>query len=237
MNRDLIFDVGLHTGDDTVYYLHRGFRVVAVEANPLYVKRAQERFAAEIKAGRLVVEPVGIGAQKGRAAFWLNDIHDDWNSFNEDFATHYRDPQYLPHCHTIEVNVIPFSDLLAKHGVPFYLKSDIEGHDIYCLRALDRSDLPTYISVESHRLAYLERLYELGYRQFKWINQAGGHAPRNGWVFPPGSSGPFGDDTPGDWLTFDDVAYAWSRVDRGEVETTPDFPLAAHAWCDWHAKL
>jgi hypothetical protein len=31
---DLIYDVGLLDGADTAYYLFRGFRVVAVDANP-----------------------------------------------------------------------------------------------------------------------------------------------------------------------------------------------------------
>ena len=34
MNRELIYDVGMNTGDDTAYYLNRGYRVVAIEANP-----------------------------------------------------------------------------------------------------------------------------------------------------------------------------------------------------------
>ena len=31
---DLIYDIGQHTGEDTAFYLGKGFRVVAVEANP-----------------------------------------------------------------------------------------------------------------------------------------------------------------------------------------------------------
>ena len=37
MEKNLIYDVGMSNGDDTAYYLHRGFRVVAIEANPLLV--------------------------------------------------------------------------------------------------------------------------------------------------------------------------------------------------------
>ena len=31
---NLIYDVGLHLGEDTEYYLKKGFRVIAFEANP-----------------------------------------------------------------------------------------------------------------------------------------------------------------------------------------------------------
>ena len=34
MDPKLVYDVGVHRGDDTAYYLHKGFRVVGVEANP-----------------------------------------------------------------------------------------------------------------------------------------------------------------------------------------------------------
>ena len=37
MNPRLIYDVGMHNGDDTAYYLRRGFRVVAIEPNPALV--------------------------------------------------------------------------------------------------------------------------------------------------------------------------------------------------------
>ena len=30
----VIFDLGMHNGDDTAFYLSRGFNVVALEANP-----------------------------------------------------------------------------------------------------------------------------------------------------------------------------------------------------------
>jgi hypothetical protein len=32
--RDLIYDIGLHKGEDSEFYLKKGFRVVAIEALP-----------------------------------------------------------------------------------------------------------------------------------------------------------------------------------------------------------
>ena len=42
---DLIYDVGMHKGEDTDYYLQKGFRVVAFEANPDLVNLCRTRFA------------------------------------------------------------------------------------------------------------------------------------------------------------------------------------------------
>jgi 16S rRNA A1518/A1519 N6-dimethyltransferase RsmA/KsgA/DIM1 with predicted DNA glycosylase/AP lyase activity len=33
-HKDLIYDVGMHHGEDTEFYLRKGFRVVAFEADP-----------------------------------------------------------------------------------------------------------------------------------------------------------------------------------------------------------
>jgi 16S rRNA A1518/A1519 N6-dimethyltransferase RsmA/KsgA/DIM1 with predicted DNA glycosylase/AP lyase activity len=46
VHQDLIYDVGMNNGDDTAYYLRRGFRVVAIEADTRLVRCAAERFRA-----------------------------------------------------------------------------------------------------------------------------------------------------------------------------------------------
>ena len=51
----LIFDLGMNNGDDTSHYLHRGFNVVALEANPTLCESAQKRFRAAIDDGRLTI--------------------------------------------------------------------------------------------------------------------------------------------------------------------------------------
>jgi hypothetical protein len=43
-NRNLVYDVGMNNGDDTAHYLECGYRVVAIEADPLLVRNARQRF-------------------------------------------------------------------------------------------------------------------------------------------------------------------------------------------------
>jgi hypothetical protein len=43
MVSDLVFDVGMNDGADTVHYLSRGFRVIAVEADPVLSNTAIPR--------------------------------------------------------------------------------------------------------------------------------------------------------------------------------------------------
>jgi FkbM family methyltransferase len=137
MHRDLIFDIGMNDGADTAYYLHRGYRVVAVEANPQLAEEARARFRREIAAGRLTVLGVAIAGTAGVLPFWICDSHSPWSSFDYEIAS--RDGST---CHQIDVECRPFSDILEEHGVPYFLKIDIEGTDHLCIRDLRSGDLP-----------------------------------------------------------------------------------------------
>ena len=39
MNNNLIFDFGFHNGDDSDFYLRKGYNIVAIEANPELVNK------------------------------------------------------------------------------------------------------------------------------------------------------------------------------------------------------
>merc|ERR550537_1637616 len=60
-------------------------------------------------------------------------------------------------CHAIKVQTMTCSDLLKHEGVPHYLKIDIEGRDIGCLKNImehrcGSSQLPLYVSFENYGL-------------------------------------------------------------------------------------
>jgi FkbM family methyltransferase len=219
MEKDLIYDVGAHRGEDTAHYLRSGYRVVAVEANPLLADQLSERFTGDPVA----VVNAGIGSRGGTATFWVNDANDEHSSFDREVGCRDGTP-----CHAVEVELVTFRSLLESHGVPFYLKIDIEGADGLCLSSLSPDDLPAYVSIEAHTADYVDRLSDLGYRQFKLVDQTR-HSPRVmlrlGLArFPVGTSGRFGEATRGRWQSADQVVQAWRSADTS-------------AWYDFHAKL
>lgn len=67
MTADVIYDFGMNNGDDVDYYLRKGMRVVGVEANPELCNLVEKRFAADIKAGRLVVLNVALSEAESAA--------------------------------------------------------------------------------------------------------------------------------------------------------------------------
>lgn len=287
---DLIYDVGLFDGGDTAYYLFRGYNVVAVDANPLMIEEARSRFREHIQAKRLTLLNVGIAARPGTATFWISD-NPVWSSFDRTIAS--RDgTAHRP----LSVCVVPFSQILAEHGVPHYLKIDIEGNDRLCVEALSAAKLPKYISVEAEcvgdpgvlsdeeAVTMLEFLRDVGYHRFKLVNQtdvryhrlklvnqtewalvrsnaaenfctrlvtsaARGRLqvrglskiaqklidsppPALGFAFSRGSSGPWGDDIPGGWMTFEQAKSTYLG-ERHSFFSQGRPPLSF--WNDWHA--
>ena len=165
----LVIDVGMHTGEDTAYYLHRGFRVLAIEANPDLVQLGTRTFASAIAAGRLEILGVGIAAEPGEAEFHVSGSKSVWSSFSADNAARggggYR---------TVRVPCLNFGQILTRSGLPHLLKIDIEGSDRLCLEALQPDALPDFISLEmDHETGDvdLQRLSALGYRSFQCIRQ------------------------------------------------------------------
>jgi FkbM family methyltransferase len=268
---DLVYDVGMNNGDDTAYYLHRGYRVVAIEADPEIAQECEVRFRQEIATGRLTILNVAVGPQPGVAQFCIYLDHSHWNSFSQGRAAAAGLRTKM-----IDVTVRPFNEILAEFGIPHYLKIDIEGSDLHCLQGLRPEAVPTYISLELTELDDLLALRDLGYDRFKivlqrhhrplpdhtrsfagwcgrlaqssavmsraaaWLDNLGGKVRRGtlrlgerlglarpaDWHFPHGSSGPFGEESPGPWLTVHDASLRWLDFHRLDPATL---------WCDVHA--
>jgi FkbM family methyltransferase len=168
VNPNLVYDVGLHLGDDTAYYLHLGFRVVAVEADPALASAARLRFTRAIDEKRLVILNAGIAEKEGRAPFFVSESHPEWSSFDRGLAVRGGSA-----CREVEVECRTLGSVFDEHGIPFFLKIDIEGNDHLCLEALRGREMPAYLSVEKSRrtLALLPELRAMGYTGFKCISQ------------------------------------------------------------------
>lgn len=211
---DLIYDVGAHLGEDSAFYLKLGFRVVAVEANPQLAQKLRERFSKEAAARRFILVEKAIAERPGEIRFFVNDKVSVWGTADLSWAE--RNERVGAPSRAITVAAVPFADLLREHGMPYYLKVDIEGADRLCIEALASFDeRPKYVSIESEGsrwrdlLAEFDALERLGYRRFQVVRQgvhgSGRFLDRSGQPvearFDIHSSGPFGSHLGGRWLT------------------------------------
>jgi len=226
-SNDWVFDIGMHIGEDTRHYLAKGYKVLAVEANPILAKQNAEKFKEAINGNQLIILNAGVAEKKGVLPFYVNHRLTEWSSFDK--ATGTRNNTAF---HVIDVPCVTTRSLFEQYGVPYYLKVDIEGFDHYCLHDIVPGFKPKYVSCEAVYLEWMEILVQKGYTKFKLLNQANDFKPINieqekkAW-FPKyeivkngiklrvqkfisfkhmyGSSGPFGEDTTGDWLSADEM--------------------------------
>ena len=122
----------------------------------------------------------------------------------------------------IEVDVVDFSQALRQHGMPHYMKVDIEGCDTICLKALEGfRERPDYISIESDKTSFgkirneIDLLSRLGYKSFQAVEQSAvvSQAPPSpasegcyvDHYFVADSSGPFGAELPEKWMSRPEV--------------------------------
>lgn len=227
---DLVFDFGLHKGEDTHFYLAKGYRVVAFEADPKLAAACREQFADEIGAGRLtIMEGAVAPASAGdEVVFYVSD-KSVWGTTDPDWVE--RNRRVGIEAHEIRARRVDLAAVLQQFGVPHYMKIDIEGADRHVLEVLaSQPARPQFISMESEMVDFdelieeLRTLRELGYRRFKAVQQE--FIPgttlnldrldgsRFIYTFPMDTSGPFGDEIPGEWLDFDGVVEAYRRIFR-----------------------
>ena len=259
----MIFDVGAHTGDDTDFYLKKGFRVVAVEALPSSCNQLRSRFASY--NGPLSIICKAITADGRPVKFFANPGVSIWGTSRPDFAA--RNAAQGQPSQEITVPGIRFHELLTAFGIPYYLKVDIEGDDLLCLRALkDFASRPQYVSIESDKLAWKNLLAEfelfrnLGYRRFKIVDQRFHKLTRPPiparegrtieYTFRGHVSGLFGEEIPGPWLTEQQAITRYRGIFRyyrffgdngilpGAIRNLfPEHRKWGAAWYDTHAAL
>ena len=224
---DLIYDAGMHQGKDTDFYLKKGFRVIAIEASTSHVSVAQQQFRTQIADGKLTIVPAAVAPTAGRIQFYLNLDKDDWGTISPDFAA--RNEHLGIRSQMVEVDAVTMQSILERHGIPYYLKIDIEGADTLCLEALHQfSERPRFVSIEIDLTSFadgfdsLVHLWNLGYRDFKLVNQSMNkrvscpNPPLEG-IFTPAkfdshTSGPFGEESPGRWLNVEGTLQRYQQV-------------------------
>ncbi len=262
---DLIFDIGMDQCQDTDFYLAKGFRVVAVDANPGVCDIARARYAEAIADGRLTIVNAAISLRREPLTFYVCRALSALST--ADPALRDRETRKGYEFDEIVVPGVRPADLLTTYGSPYFAKIDIEGFDVICLEGFrDAEARPAFVSSEvdfralNRQIAALEAM---GYDRFALVPQADApkmHPPRPAregrdidYTFAHHASGLFGRELPAPWLNARGVrSRAWAQWRRykasavlGKVAAVrPLKPLAdrwrrrlphAFDWFDIHA--
>jgi FkbM family methyltransferase len=182
-HKDLIYDVGLHRGEDSEFYLRKGFRVVAFEADPDNANYCREKFAEYSRQGRYTIVEGAILASgeapngRKKVSFYKNNQDTHWGTVCADWVQ--RNTNRGTTSTLIEVEAVDFAEAIQQHGMPHYMKVDLQGCEITCVNALRKfAERPDYISAQSSRASFarihdeIEALSQLGYDSFQAIEQS-----------------------------------------------------------------
>jgi FkbM family methyltransferase len=241
-NDKLIIDLGMNDGTDTFFYLKKDFNVVAVEANPLLAAKAESLLERFVCADRLRIINKGITdtSEDDQLDFYINHKRSEFSSFVREIGCRNGTPFSV-----VKIPMLPIKEVFREFGTPYYLKIDIEGFDERIVNAM--SDLPLrprFISVEESGVGIIDALRRIGATGFKLVSQKnnpGVKLPfpaREGrycrHYFVGGSSGPFGNETPGEWQSYDAFRALYLHSIRDEHGT---WICRDDDWFDIHARF
>jgi FkbM family methyltransferase len=180
MSDKMIFDFGMHKGEDTEFYLGIGARVAAFEANEELVEENRRKFADAIADGRLSIHFGAIvpPTHKGDVVtFYTIPAKSVWGTADSEWVARNAGLGY--DVKEFSVPAIRLDEILTEYPRALYTKIDIEGADQIVVDAVrKRESPPEYLSIESAKHSFdalieeIETLKSLGYTRFAAVQQA-----------------------------------------------------------------
>jgi FkbM family methyltransferase len=135
---DLVFDVGAHVGDRIASFRRLRARVIAVEPQPAFAKLLGLIYG---RGGDVVIEPVAVGRAAGSTRIMINADNPTVSTASPDFINAARDApgwESQRWTRSLVVPVTTLDALIARHGVPSFIKIDVEGFEAESLQGLSQ---------------------------------------------------------------------------------------------------
>jgi FkbM family methyltransferase len=144
---DLIFDIGANEGFKSDLFLRLGARVVAIEPDETNQSILRERFA-KFRLVRRPIVIVGKAVSDNNAleTMWIdgpgsavNTLSQKWaTALNANKARHANGHSGLDFAQQKTVETTTLERLMSEHGVPIFIKIDVEGYELNVIRGLQR---------------------------------------------------------------------------------------------------
>lgn len=166
----LAFDIGAHVGDRTRVFARLGARVVAVEPQPRLARFLRLAFAAN---RRVTVVAAAVGAEEGMLDLLINTRNPTVSTGSGALVAAASGAAGWVNERWEESARVPLTTLdalIAQHGVPDFVKVDVEGLEDQVLAGLSRQVAALSFEFTTVQrdvgLTALRRAEALGYRNF-----------------------------------------------------------------------
>ncbi len=184
----LCFDIGAHVGNRLRCFRSMGARVVALEPQPDFARILRLLYGRDPEVAIL---EVAVGAQPGNATLLASLRTPTVTSLNPHWVAQVGNTVGFEHVDWMpgpSVAVTTLDSLVAHHGVPDFVKIDVEGHETAVLRGLSRA-LPAlsfeYLpAARDLAVACIDRLAELGDYRYNWSTGETSRFGSNHWLPP-----------------------------------------------------
>jgi FkbM family methyltransferase len=133
---DLVFDIGSHVGDRVAAFRRLGARVIAVEPQPALARTLRLLYGRD---EAVTVMESAVGRQAGTVALQLNLDNPTVSTASKAFIAASRSApgwEGQQWTRTIDVPVTTLEELIAHHGMPCFIKIDVEGYEEEVLAGL-----------------------------------------------------------------------------------------------------
>lgn len=148
----LVFDVGANHGTKTDIFLKLGARVVAIEPDQTNQDILREKFLTyRLSRQPVVIVGKALSEKESVETMWIDEPGSAKNTLSRKWVeTLKRDDERFGQHHDFSrrttVETTTLDQLISTHGLPFFIKIDVEGHEPSVLRGLHRA--VSYLSFE-----------------------------------------------------------------------------------------
>lgn len=183
---DLAFDIGAHAGNRVGHWLSLGARVVAVEPQPDFVGILRWFYG---RRDDVVIEPVGVAASPGEGRLLVSRATPTVSTFSTDFVAdvgptaRWSGVRWDDH---VDVPLTTLDTLIARHGMPRFVKIDVEGLESEVLAGLstpvEALSFEAMVETRDGALACVDRLEALGRYRYRASKAETMRWHHEGWI-------------------------------------------------------